>query len=78
MASSTQAEHDALSVPQGVGAVSTVAAADCAQLHASEHGEIYRASLEHRVGGAQAAAFARAGSMEGALDVLAALPPRPD
>ena len=46
----SQPEHDELSVAQGVGAdlVSAVAAAGCAQLDASEHGEIYRASLEHR------------------------------
>ena len=52
MASTTQAKHEALRLPQGVGAdpalVSAAAAASCARLDASDHGEIYRAALEHR------------------------------
>jgi hypothetical protein len=39
MASATQAKHEAPRLPRGVG---------CAQLDASDHGEIYRAALEHR------------------------------
>ena len=52
MASTTEAKHEALRLPQGVGAdpalVSAAAAASCARLDASDHGEIYRAALEHR------------------------------